>query len=226
MKIKSNIYKHKNKLIELQILKSKIYKISKKKKIENNKIKIYLKKFAQIIYEYHINNKTILFVNFPSKFENNLILLNKNIKHIFISKDNWINGFLTNKSTNIYSRLIKNFNESKISNKIFFFDLIVIFNPTNNHIFNESYNSYTPTIVISDELINNKIPLLKQSYKILGYFKFIEEQINNNFFFSILQAIFKQAILKKKTQQYRNTNYKFKLAKKKSRQYKTANYTY
>lgn len=216
MKIKPIISKNKNKLIELQILKSKIYKTStEKKKIENSKIKLYLKKIVHIIYEYHISNKTILFVNFPPKLENSMISLKKDIKHIFISKENWINGFLTNKSVNIYSQLIQNSDnsKSKISSKKNYFDLIIIFNPTNNYIFNESYNSFIPTILITDKLFNHKAPLLKQSYKILGYLKFIEEQINNNFFFSILQAILKQAIIKKKSQQYRNSNQKLMLKK-------------
>jgi hypothetical protein len=212
MKIKPRILGHKNKLIELQILKSKIYKIPiNKKKIENSKIKLYFKKIAHIIYEYHISNKTILFVNFPSKLENNIISLRKTTKHIFISKENWVNGFLTNKSVNMYSKLIPNYNKKNFV----FFDLIVIFNPTNNHIFNESYNSYIPTILITDELFNRQLPLLKQSYKILGYLKFIEEQINNNFFFSLLQSILKQATIKKKTQQYRNANHKLILKRKK-----------
>jgi len=214
MKIKPIISKHKNKLIELQILKSKIYKIAiEKKKIENSKIKLYFKKVAHIIYEYHINNKTILFVNFPPKLKNNIIELKKNIKHIFISKENWINGLITNKSVNIYS----NFKQSSTYSNNNFFDLLVIFNPTNNNILNESYNSYTPTILITDELFNNKKSLFKQSYKVLGYLKFIEEQINNNFFFSILLAIFKQTITKK-TQKYKITSNK--LIKKKFFSYK------
>ena len=194
MKIKSITNKHKNKLIELQILKSKVYKTTIKKKFENNAIKLYLKKIANIIYEYHINNKTILFINFPSKLEKNMLSLKKNIKHIFLSKENWINGFLMNKSVN------KNSNKSKlkISSSKNFFDLIVIFNPTNIDLFSKNYNSNIPTILITDELFNQNSQLFKQSYKILGYFKFIEEQINNNFFFSILQSIFKQSTIKKK----------------------------
>ena len=87
MKIKFISNKNKNKLIELQVLKSKIYKTNVEiKKIEYSRIKLYLKKVAHIIYEYHINNKTILFINFPSKLENKIIALKKEIKHNFSLK--------------------------------------------------------------------------------------------------------------------------------------------
>lgn len=207
MKIKPIISQHKNKLLELQILKSKIYKNTRNNKIENEKIKLHFKKVAHIIYEYHINNKTILFANFPTKIEKNIMELNKNIKHVFISEEKWTNGFLTNKSINNCNQLITN-SATKFTNKNFFFDLLVIFNPTSNDIFNESYNLYIPTILITDSLFNKKISLLKQSYKILGHFKFIEEQINNNFFLSILQAIFKNRGIKQKIQQSKNISKK------------------
>jgi len=222
MKIKPIISQHKNKLLELQILKSKIYKNISKKKIENEKIKLHFKKVAHIIYEYHIHNKIILFANFPTRIEKNIIKLNTNIKHIFISEKNWTNGFLSNKSVNTCNQLIKN-STTKFNNKKSFFDLLVIFNPTNNNIINESYNLYIPTILITDSIFDQNISLFKQSYKILGHFKFIEEQINNNFFLSIIQAIFKNGIIKK-TQQYKNINKKLlkkKLDKKKWSFYKT-----
>ena len=71
MKNKTLALNQNNSLLELQLLKSKIYKKSNyfktaQKKIQNDKIKIFLKKFSHIIYEYHINNKKILFVNFPN----------------------------------------------------------------------------------------------------------------------------------------------------------------
>ena len=199
MKIKKITPKYKNKLVELQLLKTKMYKtFLSKKKIENNKIKLYLKKIAHIIYEYHINNKTILFINFPTKLVNNISYLKNKIKHLFISKTNWVNGFITNKTVNITHQLLKNIQKSKSSNKNFSFDLIVIFNPTNNQILTEGYTSNIPTIVITEEIFNPKTPILKQSYKILGHFKFVEEKINNNFFFSILHAILKQTVIKKK----------------------------
>lgn len=217
MKIKSIVSKNKNKLVELQILKSKIYKTLTKKKIENNKIKLYLKKVLHIIYEYHINNKTILFANFPLKLEKNLTEFKKNIKHIFISEKNWTSGLLTNKSVNMCHQLIQNSNNSKITltNKKKVFDLLVIFNPTTNQIFSESYNLYIPTVLITESLFNTRVFLLKQSYKILGNFKFVEEQINNNFFLSMLKAIFKHSTVKKKTQIYRSINKKLLKKKKK-----------
>lgn len=221
MKIKSIIHhKQKNKLIELQILKSKMYKIYlEKKKIETNKINLQFKKIAHIIYEYHINNKTILFINFPPKFEKNLLLFKKSIKHIFLSKENWINGFLNNKFVDINFNKVK----SNIKKKNNFFDLIVIFNPKDN-IMSEKYNSSIPTIIVTDEVFkHNNSPLFKQSYKILGYFKFLEEQINNNFFFSIIQSIIK----KKRIQNHTiNANFKLAIKKKKFKKYMYKNARY
>lgn len=224
MKIKPIISKHKNKLIELQILKSKIYKTFNKKKIENNKIKLYFKKVAHVIYEYHINNKTILFANVPKNVEKNIIELKKNIKHVFISEENWTNGLLTNKSINTCNQLIKNSEKSKFTNKKTFFDLLVLFNPTNNNILNESYNLHIPTILITDFLFNNNVSLYKQSYKILGHFKFIEEQINNNFFLSFLQAILKHGDIKKNAQNYKNISNKLIKKKKRTMLFHNNNY--
>lgn len=209
MKVNKITPKYKNKLVELQLLKSKMYKtVLKKKKIENTKIKLYFKKIAHIIYEYHINNKTILFVNFPPKLVSKISSLKNKIKHLFISKTSWVNGFITNKTMNIPYQLLQNTQKTKLPNKNFLFDLIVIFNPTNTQILTEGYASNIPTIIITEEVFNTKTPILKQSYKILGHFKFLEEQINNNFFFSILYAILKQAIVKKvvKSTKYINKN--------------------
>jgi hypothetical protein len=224
MKIKKITPIAQNKLVNLQLLKSKIYKIpSSKKNIKRSNIKLYIKKLAHIIYEYHINNKTILFINFPPKLVNKLNLLKKKIKHVFISKENWINGFISNnKSIDIPYKLIQNVQKNSTTNQKQFFDLIVVFNPKSATILTEISNSTIPTITITENLTYTRTPLLKQSYKIWGNFEFIEEQINNNFFFSILYSIFKQSILKKtinistykKNFFFKPNNKKFKLKNK------------
>lgn len=194
--------KYKNKLLELQILKSKIYKNDKKKTIKNNQIKLSLKKVSSIIYEYHKNNKIILFTDFPLKIEKKLSLLNKNSKHIFISKETSSNGILTNTTLQFYD------NKKKV-------DLIILFNKVNENFVNEISKSMIPTIIITDTLLNKKNVLLNQSYKILVHLNFIEEQVNNNIFFSILHSILKQKTLKKnkiekykKKFQYKKFQYK------------------
>lgn len=190
MKIKNINLEYKTKLIKLQILKSKIYKTTETttKKIEISKIKLYLKKISHIIYEYHINNKTILFINFTPNLIDKLDKLKKNTKHKFLNKENLTNGFITNESK------INNIQKLKFKN---IFDLIVINNSTNNNILIESSTLYIPTITITKDLMPNKLFLLKQSYPIIGNFEFTEEQTNNNFFSSLFYAIFKKAIIKK-----------------------------
>ena len=75
MKVKS--IKTNNRLILFQIVKSKIYK----KEVKYHNTKLYLKKIAKIIYEYHINNKSILFLNFPNIIQKEVNLLINKTKH-------------------------------------------------------------------------------------------------------------------------------------------------
>lgn len=82
MKIK-NLIKHKNKLLKLKLLNTKIYKKNyalKNLKIEE--IEHRLKKGLQIIYKYHIYNKRIIFISSSSTLK--LTNLLKNTKHLFI----------------------------------------------------------------------------------------------------------------------------------------------
>lgn len=214
MKIITNNLKYKTKLIELQILKSKIYKTFTEKKMEISKVKLYLTKVSHIINEYHIKNKKILFINFPSS----LNLINKNNKHIFMSKENWVNNFLSNKSVDsYYQNELPKLSSSK--QKPFdikkSFDLIVLFDPTNNNLLYEKYNSDVPIIIITDEIFITKASLKNYSYKVFGYFKFIEEQVNNNLFFSILRSILNQPVIIK---HYKQSN--ITLLKKRKRKYK------
>lgn len=210
--------KYKNKLLELQILKSKIYKNGKKTPIKNNQIKLSLKKVSSILYEYHKNNKIILFTDFPPKIEKKLSLLNKNSKHVFISKETSSNGILTNKSNNLYSQIIQQQSNTNLQfyNNKKKVDLIILFNKVNENLVNEIYNSMIPTIIITDTLLNKKNVVLNQSYKILGHLNFIEEQVNNNIFFSILHSILKQKTLKKnKIEKYKKKFQSKKYSQKK-----------
>lgn len=215
MKIKKVNSIHKNKLTELQILKSRIYRKNKdsklKKKIDTNKIRLYLKKIVHIIYEFHITNKRILFLNFPKNIEKKITKDLKTNQHIFIENENFLNGIISNPKINLQQsnpvqKLIQNNSKIKIPIKKLI-DLIVIFNPLSSlNSDKKVYVSQIPTITIN-ETSNNNLNL-KQNYKLIGHFKFIEKQINNNLFFSILRAILKNTAFKKQINNKYNQNIK------------------
>ena len=198
MKIKKVKSIKKNKLTKLQILKSKIYRKNTDSKFKNNidpnKIQLYLKKIVHIIYEFHITNKRILFLNFPKKIEKKLTKNLKKNQHVFIGNENFLNGIISNQKIKL-QKLIKNSSKIKISAKKLI-DLIVIYNPLSSlNSDKKLYISQIPTITINENFNNNLN--LKQNYKLTGHFKFIEKQINNNLFFSILKSILKNTSSKK-----------------------------
>jgi ribosomal protein S2 len=99
MKIK-NIIKKQNKLFQLKLIQTKIYKKSDSFSIANLKIRdieYRLKKGLQIIYTYHLYNKKILFIGNSSTIKIKLRELLKNTKHTFITNYLWLNGIITNK---------------------------------------------------------------------------------------------------------------------------------
>src|SRR5210317_2111484 len=100
MKIKQVKPKYKNKLIKLQILKSQIYRkdiyLKFNQKIDKNKIQLYIKKIIHIIYEFHVNNKRILFLNFPKQIEKKITKNLTENQHIFVANENLLNGIIIN----------------------------------------------------------------------------------------------------------------------------------
>lgn len=203
MKVKLVKSKYKNKLIELQILKSQIFRkdiYSKlNKKINTSKIRLYIKKIIHIIYEFHIHNKRIVFLNFPKQIEKKITKnLTKN-QHIFVSNENLLNGIISNQKINFtqqnkLQKFLKHNSKFKIPVKKLV-DLIIIFNSISSlNSDKKLYLSQTPTITINENFNSNLN--LKQNYKLIGNFKFIEKQINNNIFFSILIAILKNTNIK------------------------------
>ena len=149
--MKINNIKSKNKLIQLQILKSRIYKkkLVKKytEKIEIDIYKLYFKKIAHIIYEYHVNGKKILFLNFPKTIEKNIKLILLKTKHLCISfKD------LLKKTLN-KQKFINKRNKLLLTNQNNF-DLILLFNLELN-IINKYLSVKIPTILITNSF--NKI---------------------------------------------------------------------
>lgn len=176
MKIKNlSIKNKKNLLIHLQIIQSKFFSENFDKKKLNkslDNIKLYWKKIVNLIFEYHVNNKNILFLNFPEKFKihiNNLI-------------------WNTNHTAKDFQTII-NKNKFEIC-----FDLIIVFNKDINleRIFN--YFSYVPLIIIDSDLNNSKHIY---NYKISGNFEYMEHK-KNNLLYSLLRAIFNRIKINKK----------------------------
>lgn len=173
----------KNKLIKLKLIKTKIYNSNENIKIDH--VISRLKKGLHLIYKYHISNKKILFIGAPINI--NSYFKFKITRHIFLPKSVWVNGILNtqNLSDNFLSKDETSFNLKK---KV---DLIVILNSSfKENILKESYLENTPTIVLNNSLTINDF---KSSYKIPGNFKFTNNKIKDNFFYTILNALFKKS---------------------------------
>nr|YP_010516730.1 ribosomal protein S2 [Haslea karadagensis]UXN44273.1 ribosomal protein S2 [Haslea karadagensis]UXN44354.1 ribosomal protein S2 [Haslea karadagensis] len=201
----------KNKLIQLNILKSQLHKKFQLNLVKSNakQTEFYLKKAAQIIYRYHRVNKRILFLGFPS----NLQLLLKKTKHILIPESSWLNGIITNQILQFNYTLS---NQQKrlpfkivklllqLKKKI---DLIVVFNLNKNtNAIQEGYSSRIPIIggVTHLEINDDKI-----AYKVLSELKYVEDKMfSSNFFLSMVKMVLKKAIIMtSKKLQLKHTNY-------------------
>lgn len=176
MKIKG--IKTDNRLILFQIIKSKMYK----KEVKYHNTKLNFKKAAKIIYEYHVNDKSILFFNFPGIVQKEINLLIDKTKHYCLTNEQWYNGILTNQKS-IW-----------LKNKI---DLVLVYN--------QNLKCYSSKIKELDffrvpiVLINNDLYKFDSecSYKIPGNFNFFEKMPVNNLLLGILKASFQRAAIQK-----------------------------
>lgn len=218
MKIEKNLYQN-YKLLKLKLIKSKIYK--KKYYLKNIKledIEYRLKKALYIIYLYHINNKKILFIGNPLNLFNEIKKLLKNTKHIFMPKDVWISGTITNQ--NAYHNALKH--EVSVNNKLSKniipqlkqhlkekSDLVVIIDKESNinKALEESYTSRLPTIALNSDL--NPFDI-KSNYKVPGNFILTKNKLKNNFFYSILFSTLKKSNKIKKLFPTTSSSYKLK----------------
>ena len=177
-------------------LELQIFRLFSKKKNFNSKTeiklaKILFNKITNIIYLYHITNKTILFVGFSTKFTKIL----RSTKHILIPEFMWQNNMFTrinhNKKTKIPRNIFKL--QTKLNKKV---DLIIINNLDINKIpLKESYLAGIPAITIST---TNNIARTKSSYNSTSsYHLFSEKAENNNFFYLFLKTILLRAKTKK-----------------------------
>jgi len=69
-----------------------------KKNFNNYNDLLYLKQIFSIIFKYHKNRKTIMFLGVPAEIVNKYKGKIFRTKHIFISDNYWTKGLLTNKS--------------------------------------------------------------------------------------------------------------------------------
>nr|YP_009687997.1 ribosomal protein S2 [Haslea nusantara]QDX17600.1 ribosomal protein S2 [Haslea nusantara] len=202
---------NKNKLIQLNILKSKLHKKFQLNSIKStsNQTELYLKKSAQIIYRYHVANKRILFLGFPP----NLQLLLKKTKHLLIPDSSWLNGIITNQILQFNYSLTKQ--QKRLPFKIVKLllllkkriDLIVVFNLDKN--INAIQEGYSARIPIIGGVTNLEIKEDKITYKMVSELKYIEDkQFSNNFFVSMIKMVLKKSILMtSKKLQLKQVNY-------------------
>ena len=183
------LQKFKSPNLELQILKLYSKKKNFNQKTEIKLTEILLNKIANIIYLYHITNKTILFLGFPKNFTKIL----KTTKHIVVPEFMWQNNMFNNNviSNNKKTKIPKNIFklQTKLKKKV---DLIVINNLDSNQIaFKESYLARIPAITITKKFDISKI---KSNYNSSGsYHFFTEKEKNTNFFYLFLKTVIVRA---------------------------------
>lgn len=201
MKLRQKInWKHKPKFLKIKLLKSQTYKNiynSQLLKVEN--IEYRIKKILHIIYQFHINNKTILFVGIPTNLINEVAKLFAGTKHIFIPQNIWINGAITNQQT-IFRYLLKLKSTNSTNAGLLFqlkqkSDLIVVLNEKNNEsVLKEGYLSKKPIICLNSSSLNTMND--KVTFRVPGNFNFTNKKLNNSFLYLIFKAISRK--------QYRN----------------------
>lgn len=188
MKLKK-ITNLKYKLIKFELIKSKI--------LQNNilnprfeDLEIYLKKILLIIFQYHLNNKKILFVGISKAIQNNYKNKLKKTKHLFLPNSYWIKGLLTNKITvfKYIKKRVNLFTSDKIKNYFLFKnkpDLIVLFDvKIQADLLKEAAKLKIPVITLNFDIKNNK----EVSYQLpVNNFR-----NDNNFLLSLLNSIFKK----------------------------------
>ena len=173
-------------------LKLQILKFYSKKKFFNSRTEvklteILLNKIANIIYMYHITNKTILFLGFSKNFAKVL----KTTKHILVPEFMWQSNMFNLTNYNKKMKIPKNIFklQTKLKKKV---DLIVINNlDLNTTAFKESYLKGIPAITITKKI---KISKTKLSYNSIGSYTFFTEKSENiNFFYSFMKTVLRKA---------------------------------
>ena len=182
------------KLIKLEIIKSKVVtNYLNKFQFESNltQFEIYLKKALLIIFNYHVNNKKILFIGISKD------ILNKSLKnktnHIFLPKSYWIKGLLTNKLT-VFKSIKTSLNQTdqnkldKLKNYFLLKhkpNLIVVFNvESSKPILLETVKLKIPVIIFNPDLLTSSSTL----YQIKGDYTYMIKK-KQNFLVLLIESI-------------------------------------
>lgn len=180
-----------NKLLKVNIIKTKAYKkfhLLQDLFVED--IEHRLKKALKVIHSFDRNNKKIVFVGSSIDLANKLNIFFKNTKHLAVPYSVWKKGCLTNslslkkKADYKIVRLLARFFAKKP-------DLIVVLNNKSGmNALEESCRVKIPTIYLSENLESHN--LKSNSYKVPGYFKFTNNHMRDNMFFSLVISVFKK----------------------------------
>lgn len=194
-------------ILKLHLLKSKVYEQILKKKSSNSLSDIDLlqtitnfKKVLQVIFQYHIADKRVLFIGVPKKLE---FRINKLTQHVAVSRIFNLQGSISNYSKNVTFR-----NSSKNTSKINLLkslepkltkkpDLIVLFShEKKENIISESYFAKIPLIIFNSDTVNVK--KTDTFYRVSGNENNLMNSSNQNLFSMGLNFLFKSR--KKKRQ--------------------------
>lgn len=219
MKI-TTLNKHKTKLLQLKLLKTKVFKERKNvnylllKDMETR-----LKKVLHIIYRFHVANKKILFIGTPLELNIRIKQLLKNKKHSIIPDSVWMNGIITNSKPSFKYLLKQHAITNNKSSKFLFnlknqADLIVVLNEKSNlPALKESFLKRIPTVSLNSNynLSNRNL----STYKLEGNYSFVKKTIRNNLFFLLLSSVLKKAELLRKKRAKNSVTKKTPYLKKK-----------
>ena len=179
----------KYKLIKLELIRSKITQNN----VFDNRFKeteAYLKKALLIIFQYHLNNKKILFIGLPKTTAEKYKQTFNQTNHLFLPDSYWIKGLLTNKVT--VFRYIKKRVDLFTSKKIKSYFLL----KTKPHLI----VLFSPEADVIKEAVKLRIPVISLS-SIMSYDKGVSYQLplknndsikTNSFFLSLLNSMFKK----------------------------------
>lgn len=194
MKINKNINKTKE-LLKHYVIKNRIYESVFKKpvyelpSVSTSEIILNIKKITRVIFLFHKNRKTILFIGLPKNIETKV---NIKTNHFAVPKILNLFGLFVNSSV-IKNLTFKHFITrqeapiliSKLQNKP---DLIVIFESIEKHaILKESYKARIPVIQFNENLNKNKRDKF-ELYNVPGNFNF-NKKFTNNLFLKIINSV-------------------------------------
>lgn len=179
----------KHKLIKLELIKSKMTQDT----VLDNRFKemeAYLKKALLIIFQYHLNNKKILFVGISKTGQEKYRRTFKQTNHLFLPSSYWIKGLLTNKVTvfKYIKKRINLFTSQKI--KRYFLlktkpHLIVLLNGETDAV-KEALKLRIPVIMLNSSTHRES----GVSYQLPSNHK--NNIKTNSFFLSLMNSIFKK----------------------------------